>query len=161
MAESYETTLLRLKERAEEKRRHQQEERIKIDAQKAQLLRLLERISSTPGAFDSEDRSFVEAQISANRAKSLKLEGEIKTNEARIKEREELFWCMNAAIDERTRILEEDDACLSEHPEMLQFFARKQVSLQALLQAKIRESCLGFEDELQPQEQRLELGSHP
>ena len=46
MAESYETTLLRLKERAEEKRRHQQEERIKIDAQKAQLLRLLERIRS-------------------------------------------------------------------------------------------------------------------
>jgi hypothetical protein len=132
-----------------------------IEAQRTQLARLLQRISATPSAFDSEDRAFVESQLSANRAKSAKLENDIKINEAKIKEREELFRCMNAAMDERARVLEEDDACLSAHPEMLQFFARKQVSLRALLEAKIHESCLHLEKELQPQEQRFELGSQP
>jgi hypothetical protein len=129
-----------------------------VEAQRAQLLRLLERVASTPSAFDGEDRAFVESQIGANRARASKLADEIKANEARMREREELFSFMSAAIDERTRVLEEDDSCLSAHPELLQFFARKQVSLQALLQAKIRESC---EVELQPQAQRFECGSQP
>ena len=143
MAESYDRTLARLRERADETRRQQHEERAFVDAQKAQLLRLLERVTSTPSAFDGEDRAFVESQISANRARAAVLADEIKASEARMREREDLFSCMSAAIEERTRILEEDDSCLSAHPELLQFFARKQVSLQALLQAKIRESCEG------------------
>ena len=49
---------------------------------------------------------------------------------------------MLGAMNERTRILEQDDDCLSGHPEMLQYFARKQLILQRLLTAKMEESMV-------------------
>ena len=157
---SYEATLIQLRTRMSDRKLEQEQERSNVDAHKCRLAKLLQRITNTPSAFDEEDKRCVQAQIGANEARSINLEKEIRNSELRHREREELFRYMSSAILERTRILEEDDVCLSSHPDMLQFFARKQVSLQALLEAKVRETCRQ-EEAGQPHEHRFELGSQP
>jgi len=140
MALSYEATLAQVSQRMTERRNSFEAERQHALVLRRQLEALLQRISALPTAFDEEDRACVQSQLQANHEKCEKLEKEMRAEEARRKEREELFRCMKCAIEERTRVLEDDDDCLSAHPEMLQYFARKQVSLQTLLRAKEEES---------------------
>lgn len=142
---SYAASLAQVSKRMTERRIDLEAERHHALLQRQQLEALLQRISALPSAFDDEDRTHVQRQLQANHEKCLKLEKEMRAEVARRKEREELFRCMKSAIEERTRILEDDDECLSSHPDMLQYFARKQVSLQALLRAKEDEGGGGQE----------------
>ena len=93
-------------------------------------------------AFDEEDCEHVQKQIADHDAHLEILIRASREEEAKRREREELFRCMLGAMNERTRILEQDDDCLSGHPEMLQYFARKQLILQRLLTAKMEESMV-------------------
>jgi len=164
MASSYEQTLAQLTQSLEDRYLQQINEHRSIEKQKLQLTNLLARIVALPAAFDSEDREHVEQQLHANVKRMSKLKKDMELHEIKRKEQAEVFRCMNAAIRERARVLEEDDACLSIHPDMLQFFARKQVGLQSLLDSKMRETCLARSADaasLQAQEHRFEFGSHP
>lgn len=140
MALSYEASLAQVSQRMTEHRNGLEAERQHALVLRRQIEALLQRISALPTAFDEEDRAYVQSQLQANHDMCEKLEKEMRAEEARRKEREELFRCMKSAIDERTRVLESDDDCLSSHPQMLQYFARKQVSLQTLLRAKEEEN---------------------
>ena len=140
MALSDEASFAQVRQRMTERRNSLEAERQHVLGLRRQLEALLQRISALPTAFDDEDRTYVQSQLQANHEKCEKLEKEMRAEEARQREREELFRCMESAIEKRTRVLEDDDECLSSHPEMLQYFARKQVSLQALLRAKEKES---------------------
>jgi chromosome segregation ATPase len=157
--ESYDASLDDLSKRIAQRRAQLDEQRRALQARREQVLRLLERIDKHASAFDAEDRELVLAQLRVYDQKLSEVQKLIAADEARRKERDQVFACMRAAIDQRTKILEDVDDCLHEHPEMLRFFARKQVSLQAMLRAKMEQSCLPAATQLQ--EQRLEFGSQP
>lgn len=140
MTTVYDASLTELSRRIAGRRMQLEEERTKTEARNKQLQALLGRIRSLPGAFDEEDCRRVEEQIEVQAAHLLDICRIVQLDEAKRKEREQLFRCMVGAINDRTRILEEDDECLKAHPDMLQYFARKQVSLQTLLKAKMEES---------------------
>ena len=140
MTEIYDASLAELSRRIAGRRIQLEEERKRTETCKKQLHVLLRRIKSLPGAFDEEDCRHVEKQIELHDVHLQEICRIVQLDEAKRKEREQLFHCMVGAINDRTRVLEEDDDCLNAHPEMLQYFARKQVNLQSLLKAKMEES---------------------
>ena len=159
MTPAYEASLACLSARIAKRRALMESEFQLLSGQKKQLMAMLQRMESLSSAFDDEDRQCVTAQVQHHESRLCVLAQEMKEDDTKRKEREEVFRCMHSAITGRSRVLEEDDACLSAHPEMLEFFARKQISLQALLKAKMEEHC----SDSQPyaQEHLFELTSHP
>lgn len=106
-----------------------------------QLQALFKRFEATPQFFDDEDRQRVRDELVRNEEKREHLERELRAEETRRRERKELIRAMKTAIAQRTTVLE-DESCLAQHPDMLKFFARKQISLQALLAQKEDEDAL-------------------
>lgn len=158
-AVGYEQSIQELTRRIAERRASLERERHAEEAQCARLQKLLGTMKSMSDAFDAEDCAQVQAQIDARTARLHALRAKAREEEQQRKEKELLFRSMYTAIDARAKLLEEDDDCLNDNPEMLQFFARKQMNLRTLLQEKIDESLGGAP---QPaQEQRLEKGSQP
>jgi hypothetical protein len=141
MAEAYENALHDISARIIARRAALDEERQVIILRRQQLMRLCERMQEKTSAFDAEDRAQVQAYIAQYDKQLQGLEARMQADEQRRREREEVFKHMLGAIQDRTLILEQDDDCLSAHPEMCQFFARKQISLQALLKGKMEELC--------------------
>jgi hypothetical protein len=140
MTETYEASLAELSRRIAGRRARLEEERCVAEARKKQLQGLLQRMTTLSTAFDEEDCEHVRKQIAVHEARLDDLARAVQEEESKRREREQLFHCMVGAINDRTRVLEQDDDCLSAHPEMLHFFARKQLSLQSLLRAKMEES---------------------
>ena len=142
MTETYEATLREFGRRIADRRVQNEDDRKTAEALKKQLQALLQRMRAATSAFDEEDCEHVQKQIADHDAHLEILIRASREEEAKRREREELFRCMLGAMNERTRILEQDDDCLSGHPEMLQYFARKQLILQRLLTAKMEESMV-------------------
>ena len=156
---TYEDSIQELSRRIAERRAALESERVAAESQCIRLQKLLEIMKTMTDVFDAEDCSQVQAQVAGRVQQLQSLRSREREEEQQRKEKEQLFRSMLTAIDARAQLLEQDDECLNENPEMLQFFARKQMNLRALLQLKIDES-LGAP--AQPrQEQRLENGSHP
>lgn len=141
MTHAYERALQDISARIVARRVALDNERQQLHARKTQVQRLLERMHGCASAFDDEDRAQVQVHLQRYDLELERLEETLRADEAKRREREEVFKLMLTAIQDRTAILEEDDECLSAHPEMLQFFARKQISLQKLLQGKMEELC--------------------
>lgn len=159
MTETYEASLHELSRRIASRRLRMEEDRKVAELRKSQLLTLLQRMRSLSSAFDDEDCSRVEQQIAVHNASLAELARKAVEEETKRKEREQLFRCMLGAINDRTRVLEQDDDCMSAHPEMLQYFAEKQLSLQSLLKRKMEESLGSPMDH--PHAHLFECGSHP
>ena len=137
---TYEASLAELSRRIAGRRAQLEEDQKSTEARKRQLHALLQRMKALTSAFDEEDCGYVTKQIECHEVHLQDLARVVREDEVKRKEREQLFRCMLGAMNDRTRILEQDDECLSAHPEMLQYFARKQLSLQSLLKAKMEES---------------------
>lgn len=131
-----------------------------LDKQKS-LRELLKRMHSAASAFDTEDCAQVEKQILLHETELTRLKREADGLEMKRKEREQIFKSMYAAINERTRILEQDDLCMSLHPDMLKYFAKKQINLQSLLKNKIENTISSSHTDYQLQEHLFECGSQP
>lgn len=140
MAHNYEEILQDLSFKFAKQREQNETKRADIMTKQKQLNNLLHNISQNSNAFDEEDKNIVVLEIKANEAEAAQLESDIIKQDAQRKEQETVFKCMELAIQERSKILEGDDACLSAHPNILQFFARKQVTLQMLLASKMKSS---------------------
>lgn len=141
MTQSYEDILKELSAQFSEQYKDLEKKRSTLHAQISQLTGLLQTVNKHTGAFDAEDSSVIEAHINTAKEHIVQLEADMAKHDAQRKEQTALFKCMEKAIQERCQILEGGDGCLGEHPELLQFFARKQVSLQLLLASKMRDSC--------------------
>ena len=156
---TYEDSIQELSRRIAERRAALESERVVAESQCARLQKLHETMKTMADVFDAEDCAHVQAQVTARMQSLQALRSKVQEEEQQRRDKELLFRSMYTAIDARAQLLEQDDECLNENPDMLQFFARKQMNLRALLQKKIDES-LGAPS--QPtQEQRLENGSHP
>ena len=140
MTQSYEDILKELNAHFAAQQQENEKRRADIALKRSQLSNLMRNITQSSNAFDEEDRHMIQLQLQANEQEAIKLEVEIAKQDAQHKEENTVFKCMELAIKERSKILERDDECLSSHPEILQFFARKQVSLQMLLATKMRNS---------------------
>ena len=140
MAHNYEDILKDLSFKFAQQRMQNETKRADIMTKRVQLNNLLDNITKNSNALDEEDKPTVLLELKANEAEAAQLESDIIKQDAQRKEQETVFKCMELAIQERSKILEGDDACLSAHPGILQFFARKQVTLQMLLASKMRSS---------------------
>lgn len=140
MTQSYEEILKELNMHFATRQQENERNRSLIALRHTQLSTLLQNITQCSNAFDEEDRNTIQEQLLANEQEAQNLETEIAHQDEQRKEQDILFKCMELAIQERSKILERDDECLSSHPQMLQFFARKQVSLQMLLASKMKNS---------------------
>lgn len=140
MTQSYEEIFKELNAHFAAQQQENEERRANIALKRLQLSNLLHSITQSSTAFDDEDRDMIQLQLQNNEQDAIKLETEITKQDAQRKEENTVFKCMEMAIQERCKILEKDDECLSSHPEVLQFFARKQVSLQKLLASKMKNS---------------------
>ena len=126
---------------------------------RASLQSLYQKIASRNHAFDDEDRECVTAELRKHEERLANIDAQIMAEEEQRSEREDLYRTMFEAIRKRAEILEEDEACLSSHPDMLRFFAKKQVMLRKLLANRVQGSPDARAD--QTHEQRAESGLQP
>jgi hypothetical protein len=105
-----------------------------------QLQSLLDCMRSHVSIFDDEDRDRVSQEIALHQQKIQSIRDEGLVQDAQRTEKETLFKAMLNAITQRTQVLEQEDELLLEHPDMLKYFARKQLSLRKLLESKIAQT---------------------
>uniref|UniRef100_A0A6C0C2Z0 Uncharacterized protein n=1 Tax=viral metagenome TaxID=1070528 RepID=A0A6C0C2Z0_9ZZZZ len=141
MTRTYEDIVKELNAHSEAYKQENEKKRALIARKRTQLTTLLHKVTNSSNAFDDEDRNMIQLQLKTNEQEAVQLEAEIAQHNAQSKEENTLFKCMEVAIQERSKILEIDDECLTSHPDMLHFFARKQVSLQMLLASKMTNSA--------------------
>lgn len=142
-ADSYAATIQQLSTRIEERRRDLEREREAHENQCTRLRTLYDTMRSKTGVFDEEDCQQVQAQITARQERMEVLRDRAREQEQQRLEQERLYAAMYAVIDARAQVLEHDENCLNANPQMLQFFARKQMNLRRLLQEKMEEALGG------------------
>ena len=140
MTDSRVSTVEELIQRITARKQHLLAARRKHDESCSSLVQLLEKMQSRGSAFDDEDAARVREEIQRHRQQIEAINAKISAEDEQRREKEELFRAMFGAIAQRAQTLEEDDACLSGHPDMLKYFARKQLSLRRLLESKMHET---------------------
>ena len=128
-----------LRERREELNCARKDEERSIEA----LRSLLDRVEAQPEAFDVEDVAKIRARLEDRCARLADLNWEIAEHEAGRGERELIFGAHRRSLELRTAVLEAEDArtgVLTAHNDLLVFFARKHLTLQKLLEEKMRQS---------------------
>ena len=102
------------------------------------LSELLAHIRHSSHVFDQEDASRVEDSLARKLEELEALRTSYEQDETRLRERERVVTSMHAAIEERPRVLEEGNDALGSDPQLLQYFAKKQLSLRELLGSQIK-----------------------
>jgi len=141
MTEDFEASVEQLSRRLEEQRADAERRAAAERRRAAALQALLQRAAAAPGAFDDEDRRAIQAEIAAREAAALQVETEMAQRAAARREKETVLLKLQQVLQQRVRLLDEADAesgVLSEHAELLRFFADKQLTLTKLLQEKLR-----------------------
>jgi len=113
-------------------------EQRRIDA----LRDLLQRISASGDAFDAEDRKAVLAAIGVRDAALQQLQRESKRQDEVRRQKEAILLQLHTVLSSRTRLLDqvdEESSVLTDHAELLGFFAQKQLQLTDMLKRRMRE----------------------
>ena len=120
-------------------------EKIKIEKERAlkeiaeqeehcrDLDKLRAKLEENRNVFDSEDIEQLELARQARMHEIEKLKKAFKKKEEHNKDKEELWTSMKSAIEQRSLLLEEANDCLTAHPQMTRYFAKKQNKLKSLL----------------------------
>jgi len=113
-------------------------EQRRIDA----LRDLLQRISASGDAFDAEDRKAVLAAIGVRDAALQQLQRESKRQDEVRRQKEAILLQLHTVLSSRTRLLDqvdEESSVLSDHADLLGFFAQKQLQLTDMLKRRMKE----------------------
>ena len=97
------------------------------------LQNLKEKFTQNPDLFDNEDIGQIEIEIENRSCKIEVLDAEYKRISDVQKEKHKLFEVMQNTIQQRSEVLEKDNECLTAHPEMTKYFAKKQNKLRNML----------------------------
>ena len=111
----------------------------------------LARSMKESDSFDSEDRTAVEREIACHEQNREQLAAQFQKEEETRKVHEELFCCLNAVIMNRQETLDKADGrtkVLAAHPELLGYLARKQLSLQQIIDDKLEGLGASLETEI-------------
>ena len=103
------------------------------------LQEMKKKIEKNKHIFDAEDIDQLDTAIHY-RLSQMKLKmAEIEKIENLQKEKENLYIMMGDIIQQRSKILEQDNDCLAAHPEMTKYFAKKQIKLKNMLSIGAKE----------------------
>jgi hypothetical protein len=126
-----------------EQRQRQVRERLEAERKALAALKTLQRsLQEAPEAFDEEDRRAVQREAALREEALEKLQKENERRDAALKEKEAVFLQLHRTLQQRSELLDAADAetgVLTEHEELLRFFAEKQLTLAQLLSEKLQE----------------------